>query len=403
MPGPWDYAIQGFNKGLPLGIRSAEREEDLALRKSERAEDVEFRQEGLGIRQKAESRQQKKFEQETEILTDAQEDKKLSDKARHATGIAMAFNNAGKPVQGAKILMDFMNEGLDENQKYMIIQRGQGGQDSPAFKNVPAGTDLLLMGPNMTKPAKLKNLGFLIDLVAAKGKLPKVQATRKKAQADLAKLNAEAQLYKNTWKGKDGKRYYNVYGMGKTGVPEKIYENVYTGKERMGKTRAELQAEGLPGTDLQVEQKMGITTKSAAPIKPGGIEDVEAEGKRLTNQKKRLSILISKLNSTVKMFKPEVKKGWDEETMMPTEKGNEAIVEAEALVAKADAGEEVSVSEKKLAWARKIMGFYNQIITFGDKASPEKLGIKEMKKMVPDQMAAGSGTFNRPALESYMQ
>ena len=181
------------------------------------------------------------------------------------------------------------------------------------------------------------------------------------------------------------------------GVMAAIEAAKLKGKAKGIEARTEVET-GLDRTATgdEMKSKLGIRKPEDQPLQTTAKDTAILKGKQLDNAKKSLDLALLP-------FKKSAKSIFDFTSGQVTTEGGNAIAEAQKLVDKSQAGTLTATEKKNLAKAIRALDLYDQVFGAATESVPQRAGITEMKDIVPNEMAAGGGTFNRPPLEAYVQ
>lgn len=434
MADPWKYAISGFNRGVPLGVRAAEKEEerkrleeaeetrkrelneryyrqdiktaeDRATAAGIRKEDVAHRKQvqadkaasdaataehrktmqrmaktTLGIKQAQEKRSQKEFNAKQAVK-----------KARTTLNVARAQIANDNDFEAAATLTKYYNDEVQNGDEIRIFQR-KFHADNPAFEGVSKNKNVVIQS-RTTGIAAFKNLNAVIERAAAMANVKSITDAYRGSRKALAAKNAAAAESPELI---DGKYYIKTYKMGPGGVPVFDQQIPYVGKVETAPVREALKAElGTEPTAEEVKTKLGIREKEKQPLQTTAKQKAELAGKQLDAQKKRLDLAL-------RPFKQSAKSVWDTKNDTFTVGGSNAITEAQKIIDKSKTGNLTSIERKNLPKAIRALDLYDQIFGSVTASVPQRAGIGEMKNIVPDAMMLGHKP-KRPPLESYVQ
>jgi len=332
MGDPWGSAIRGFERGVPLGVRSAERAEDKAEREAKGKKDEAFRNRGRAIEEAREGREKEAFDS-----------KKAAEIANLQLSIARAHDLAGRELPAIKAVMDTYKE-IPNGDEIIIIPendefggRIQGGSFSLVSK--------------VYGETKFKNVRDIIKHASKLAKAKTISDSMDANDRSLAQENSD--LERKPYLKEDGKRYIEQKKLGPGGAHVFDKEIPYEGIARMGKVRAGLVDEGLAGTDKQVEIKLGLKGK---PTETTAKDLAELEGKNLDAMRKKFDLAM-------KPFTTSAKSVFDFKTGQVTTEGGNAIASARKLVEKSETNPKslTSIDKKNLPMAINGLALYNRI------------------------------------------
>ena len=483
MADPWKYAISGFNKGVPLGVRAAEKEEERKLRekteetrKRERNENfyrqdiktAEDRATAAGIRtedvkfrtgrakatedyrakeqlNKAKDRSDTATHRLT-MLKQAGEAKKATAEYRASVQKATAEANAATAAY-RKLVEENKAASQASTAKYQqtsLEQAGEAKKATAAHRKTMTGIaekNLKIAETKASQATKLFNqsqkeysAAQVVD--ATNTMITKAEALHQAGFTEEAMLMLSQHYNKaiedgnevrlmpmseefadapegtkfvmqSRMGGPDGpftyfKNFKQILSLSKKlnnskGVMAAIEAAKLKGKAKGIEARTEVET-GLDRTATgdEMKSKLGIRKPEDQPLQTTAKDTAILKGKQLDNAKKSLDLALLP-------FKKSAKSIFDFTSGQVTTEGGNAIAEAQKLVDKSQAGTLTATEKKNLAKAIRALDLYDQVFGAATESVPQRAGITEMKDIVPNEMAAGGGTFNRPPLEAYVQ
>jgi len=376
MSDPWKYARQGFDRGVPRGVRAKERAEDLRFREEDlglRKESGERAERGLKVQEAGEERAQKEF--------DAKETVK---KARSTLNVARAQVANDNAFAAAKTMTDYYSSQIPNGDEIRVFLR-EHQADNPAFADVPPEHNVVVQS-RTGGIQSFKDLNAVIEKAAAMADVKSITDAYQGARQRLAEKNAAAA--ETPFMAEDGKYYVNTYTMGPGGVPVQDKQVPYTGKAPAG-VRTGLKAGlGREPSEKETQIKLGLREKIEEP-KPGEAGKTakaaaDLQGKELDSLKKRLDLAL-------RPFTKGAKSVFDFETGKMVTEGGNAIAEAQKLLDKAEKAPEslTDVEKKNVKKAELALQLYDQIFGSvttlgGEKQSEGEAPPVEGARKAPD-------------------
>ncbi|HPV30926.1 MAG TPA: hypothetical protein PLT30_15780 [Deltaproteobacteria bacterium] len=338
----WDSATRGFNAGVVLGERGAER-----------AADREEREKWRGEQKERWDKQDARAQEAHDIQVEEYDSKKQFEKAKKSFNAAHALYEASEATgdknqqrMAAKLLADTYNQHWVNGDEMKIIFRG----DSAGNPELSAKweSDERLKGKEVAVLSRsggimpFNNLKDTFKFAASNLNMENFTAGEKLADAKVAELNAKEEPFM----GKDGKYYVNSWKRGKGGMPEKGEAKPYEGVMKASKLQQDVtESETVLGRKMTPEEKrvkaglskpespserIAAAAKLAAARGEGGGKDGKGSGmtkKDLDAAKASLDILL----------RPFVSKGQpvlDPETGEMTQAADNGLKVAGALIDK---------------------------------------------------------------------
>jgi hypothetical protein len=340
----WDSATRGFNAGVVLGERGAER-----------AADREEREKWRGEQKERWDKQDARAQEAHDIQVEEYDSKKQFDKAKKSFNAAHALYEASEATgdknqqrMAAKLLADTYNQHWVNGDEMKIIFKSDSA-NNPVMQAKWDEDDKLkdkevaiLSRSGGIMP--FKNLDDAFKFAGAGLNMENFTAGVKAAEAKVAELNAREEPFM----GNDGQYYTRRWKMGKGGMPEKSDPIPYTGVTKASKTKQDVvETEQILGRKLkpgEVGVKTGLTkvegaseaAKNYAQAAKAKAETEAAKGeagkggmskKQLDEAKQSLDILL----------RPFVSKGQpvlDPETGEMTQAADNGLKVAGALIDK---------------------------------------------------------------------
>ena len=338
----WNSATRGFNAGVVLGERGAERAADREEREKWREEQKKQWEAGNKRADAAEARQQEEFDEKKQFKIV----KKLFNSAHSLYQAGVEANDEGMIRQGAQKLVDTYNQYVPNGDETRIIFK-KDSANNPVMQ-AKWDEDQNLKGKEVAILSKsggimpFKNLDDAFNYAAANLNMENFTAGAKAAKAKVAELNAKEEPFM----GNDGQYYTRRWKLGKGGMPEKSDPIPYTGVMKASKLQQDVtESETVLGRKMTPEEKrvkaglskpespserIAAAAKLAAARGEGGGKDGKGSGmtkKDLDAAKASLDILL----------RPFVSKGQpvlDPETGEMTEAADNGLKVAGQLIDK---------------------------------------------------------------------
>lgn len=340
----WNSATRGFNAGVVLGERGAERAADREEREKWREEQKKQWEAGNKRADAAEARQQEEFDEKKQFKIV----KKLFNSAHSLYQAGVEANDEGMIRQGAQKLVDTYNQYVPNGDETRIIFK-KDSANNPVMQ-AKWDEDQNLKGKEVAILSKsggimpFKNLDDAFNYAAANLNMENFTAGAKAAKAKVAELNAKEEPFM----GNDGQYYTRRWKLGKGGMPEKSDPIPYTGVTKASKTKQDVvETEQILGKKLKPGElgvKLGLTKAEGASEMAKNYAQAEkarAEGKAAaaegkTPRMKKADLDAAKASLDI-LLRPFVSKGQpvlDPETGEMTQAADNGLKVAGALIDK---------------------------------------------------------------------
>jgi hypothetical protein len=358
MAGFWDSATEGFNKGVPLGVRAAERsKEDERLNRQENRLDKQEERSGMQLQanlQEASDRQYERtqrlgMETESHEKTMQAEDLRLEeadrkqrqDKFRTAYVVAKALAEDGKERPAAGIIGQAYNKLVKDGNETIIIAKADK-PDDPKWKDVPEDTQYLVGSPQFgVSPHKsIKDVLKVLEPYALDPE--KFMEHERQAKTAVDDKNAAEKPFR----GADNKLYVKKWSLSNDSKKTDVVP--YEGPEPMNSEEEKVRGIlNIPDKLLSKEGKkvvLGLREKEKSPdpdkgaVTPKDIADLT--GKQRDQFKKDLDLVL-------KPFSAGGKPVLDTETGEITVSGQNALDAAGKLITKYEKSSDTLTPDEK--------------------------------------------------------
>ena len=340
----WNSATRGFNAGVVLGERGAERAADREEREKWREEQKKQWEAGNKRADAAEARQQEEFDEKKQFKIV----KKLFNSAHSLYQAGVEANDEGMIRQGAQKLVDTYNQYVPNGDETRIIFK-KDSANNPVMQ-AKWDEDQNLKGKEVAILSKsggimpFKNLDDAFNYAAANLNMENFTAGAKAAKAKVAELNAKEEPFM----GNDGQYYTRRWKLGKGGMPEKSDPIPYTGVTKASKTKQDVvETEQILGKKLKPGElgvKLGLTKAEGASEMAKNYAQAEkaraegkaaaAEGKTPRMKKADLDAAKASLDMLLRPFVSKGKPILDPETGEMTEAADNGLKVAGQLIDK---------------------------------------------------------------------
>jgi len=340
----WDSATRGFNAGVVLGERGAERAADREEREKDRAQREEQWKATNKRADAAEARQQEEFDEKKQFKVVS----KLFNSAHALYQAGVEANDEGMIRQGAQKLVETYNRYLPNGDETRIIFK-KDSANNPVMQ-AKWDEDQNLKGKEVAILSKsggimpFKNLDDAFNYAAANLNMENFTAGAKAAKAKVAELNAKEEPFM----GNDGQYYTRRWKLGKGGMPEKSDPIPYTGVTKASKTKQDVvETEQILGKKLKPGElgvKLGLTKAEGASEMAKNYAQAEkaraegkaaaAEGKTPRMKKADLDAAKASLDMLLRPFVSKGKPILDPETGEMTEAADNGLKVAGQLIDK---------------------------------------------------------------------
>lgn len=280
----WDSATEGFNKGVALGVRNAERAEERKYRdraETRRDEESKRQQESHDLQM----RLGVKTEKATDIDLEEKEEKNRQRNFKRSYVIAKALADSGDERPAWSLVSESYNKLVNNGDEMMVFhQEDKPNLELPGgktWKDFPDAKHLIVTRKYGAVP--VKNISDALNIIEPFTDPEKFMEYERTQKASVENLNAAEKPFR----GKDGKLYKKEWSLTRTGKKSK--DVLYEGVEQMPEAEQKIEVvNDLVKRKLVTPEEgrilLGVREKEKQPEEPSKVFRRELEDQALLDK-----------------------------------------------------------------------------------------------------------------------